>query len=477
MHSYCMGALLAVYFINDHDEIKSQTRKYCFAFLLFAVGVFITNVIQHYSFGVMEENLTKKVRESTFAKIMTFEIEWFDQEDNSSGALYSRLATDATMARTLVADILALVTQAISSATLSIILGLVLAWKLALAAISMQPLIISTFYMKAIMMRSMSKKILKAQNKSSELASEAVGNHRIISAFYSQEKVLELFAATQIGPKNESLKQSWYAGFGLFVAQFLTAANAGILFWYGGKLLYHKEIKYKNLFQTFFILVSTGRIIAETGSMNMDLLKGTNALKSIFMILKRTSKMNPDKKDGINPVKISGNIELKEVDFFYPTRPKQMILMGLSLKIDAGKIVALVGQSGSGKSTIIRLIQRFYDPSKGSVEIDGFDIKFNNLRALRSHIAWVAILLLDEATSALDVKMEKLVQEALEKTMVGRTCLVVAHRLSTVQKSDKISVIHKGRVVEEGSHDELLSKGENGAYHSLVRLQPQATLR
>ncbi|KAF5957361.1 hypothetical protein HYC85_004586 [Camellia sinensis] len=478
--------------------------------------------LQLWSYG---REFNKKVRESTFAKIMTFEIEWFDQEDNSSGPLYSRLATDATMVRTLVADILALVTQAISSATLSIILGLVLAWKLALAAIAMQPLIISTFYMKAIMMRSMSKKILKAQNKST----------------------------TQIGPKNESLKQSWYAGFGLFVALFLTAANAGILFWYGGKLLYHKEIKYKNLFQTFFSLVSTGRIIAETGSMNMGLLKGTNALKSIFMILKRTSKMNPDKKDGINPVKISGNIELKEVDFFYPTRPKQMILTGLSLKIDAGKIVALVGQSGSGKSTIIRLIQRFYDPSKGSVEIDGFDIKFYNLRALRSHIAWVgqeptifagsiheniaygkenvteaeiieastlanahefissmeegyatycgergvqlsggqkqrlalarailknpAILLLDEATSAIDVKMENLVQDALEKTMVGRTCLVVAHRLSTIQKSDKISVIDKGRVVEEGSHDELLSKGEKGAYHSLVRLQQQATLR
>ena len=99
--------------------------------------------------------------------------------------------------------------------------------------------------------------------------------------------------------------------------------------------------------------------------------------------------MNPDKQDGINPVKIKGDVELKEVDFFYPTRPKQMILMGMALKIDAGKIVALVGRSGSGKSTIIRMIQRFYDPSKGSVLIDGFDIKFYNLRALRSYIAWV----------------------------------------------------------------------------------------
>ena len=88
-----------------------------------------------------------------------------------------------------------------------------------------------------------------------------------------------------------------------------------------------------------------------------------------------------------------------------------------------------------------------------------------------------SILLLDEATSALDVKTENLVQDALEKTLVGRTCLVVAHRLSTVQKSDKISVIDKGRIVEEGSHGELLAKGEMGAYYSLARLQQQATLR
>ncbi|GFZ07863.1 hypothetical protein Acr_19g0008000 [Actinidia rufa] len=232
-------------------------------------------------------------------------------------------------------DSLAVVTQAISGATLAIILGLVLAWKLALAAIAMQPLIIGAFFVKAIMMRTMSKKILKAQSKSSELASEAVGNQRIISAFCSQEKVMALFETTQIGPKNESHKQSWFAGIGLFISQFLTAANSGLLFWYGGKLLYHGEIKYKHLFQTFFILVTTGRVIAETGSMNMDLLKGINAIKSIFKIMKRTSPMNPDKPDGINPAKIYGDVEFKEVDFFYPTRPRQMILTGLSLKINA----------------------------------------------------------------------------------------------------------------------------------------------
>lgn len=337
----------------------------------------------------MGECLTKKIRGVIFEKILSFEIEWFDQENNSTGALSSRLSTDAMMVRTLVADRLAFLTQSISAATLAVIMGMVLSWRLSLAAIAMQPLIIGAFYVRAIMMRTMSKKILKAQNSSSELASEAVGNHRIITAFHSQEKVMALFEDTQKGPKNESHKQSWYAGLGLFTSQFLTAANAGLLFWYGGKLLYRKEITYKHLFQTFFILVTTGRVIAETGSMTADLSKGTNALKSIFMILKRKSKMEPNKQDVLNPAKIDGHIELKEVDFFYPTRPNQMILVGLSLKVDAGEVVALVGQSGSGKSTIVRMIERFYDPSKGSVEVDGVDIKCYNLRALRSHIAWV----------------------------------------------------------------------------------------
>lgn len=207
LHSFCMGALLSVYFLNDHNEIKSQTSL-LLCFLSLCCLCFITNVIQHYNFGVMGENFTKKVKGVIFTKILTFEMEWFDQEYNSSGALCSRLSTDGTMVRTLVADRLAFFTRSISAATLAVILGLVLAWKLALVGIALQPLIILAFYVKAVMMRSMSRKILTAQNKSSELASEAVGNHRIITAFYTQEKVMELFKDAQKGPRSESHKQS-----------------------------------------------------------------------------------------------------------------------------------------------------------------------------------------------------------------------------------------------------------------------------
>ncbi|PIA51511.1 hypothetical protein AQUCO_01100393v1 [Aquilegia coerulea] len=534
LHSFCQGGILSVFFLDSPEKIRTETRKYCFAFLALATFAVVSNVIQHYNFGIMGEYLTKRVRETMLAKVLTFEIGWFDQKNNSSGALCSRLATDATMVKNMVADRMSFLAQSFSAACLAIILGMILSWRLAIAVLVMQPFIMGSFYGRAVLMRNMSMKILKAQNKGTALASEAVGNHRTITAFSSQERVMELFKATLRGPRSESKRQSWYTGLGLFISQFLTAANTGILFWYGGRLLYNGNITYKHLFQTFFIMVTAGRVIAEMGSMTSDLSKGTNALKAFLMILGRKTEMDSDDPDGIKAQKINGDIELKDVSFAYPSRPKQIILEDLSFKIQAGKTVAIVGHSGCGKSTVIRLIERFYDPLSGIVEIDGIDIRAYNLRSLRSHIALVsqeptlfagtvhenigygkenateaeiteaatlanahefirgvqlsggqkqrialarailknpAILLLDEATSALDSSSENLVQDAIEKMMVDRTCIIVAHRLSSIQKSDTIMVIDRKRTVEEGTHAELLAKGEKGAYYSLVKLQ------
>lgn len=389
-HSFCMGALLSVYFLDDHDEIVRQTERYSFAFLCIGVLVFITNVIQHYTCGIAGEHLTKRVREKMVAKIMTFEVEWFEQESNTSGALCSRLAIEANMVKSLVSDRLLFFAQVLSAATVAVIMGVILAWRLAILIIVLQPLIIGSFYARGVLMKRMSKKVLKAQNKSSSLAREAVGNYRTIAAFSGEEKIMKLFEATLKEPERESQRQSWYAGLGLFTSQFLTSANAGLIFWYGGRLLHRDKITYKHLFQTFFILVTTGRVIAEGGSMTSDLSKGIDAVKSVFVIMKRGSKMEPDDPDGIKPENMKGGIEFNEVFFSYPSRPKQIILQGLSLKVEAGITVALVGQSGSGKSTIISMIERFYDPIKGIVKIDGVDIKSYNLRTLRSHIAVVS---------------------------------------------------------------------------------------
>ncbi|GAA0186239.1 ATP-binding cassette [Lithospermum erythrorhizon] len=548
IQAYCLGSIVSVFFLEDHSKLKSETRRYCIIFVAVGIIIFFSNLLQHHNFAVMGERLTKRIREMMFQNLLSFEIGWFDQDENTNAAICSRLAAEANMVRSLVGDRMSLLVQVFTSAALAFVLGLIVTWRVAIVMIAIQPLLIACFYSRSVLLKRMSEKAKKAQNEGSQLASEAVVNHRTITAFSSQDRILNLYAATLKGPKKQSIKQSWVSSLALFSSQFVTTASITLTYWYGGRLMNEHLVSSKHLFQVFFILMSTGKSIADAGSMSSDLARGNNAVKSVFAILDRKTKIDPEDPKGREVEEpLRGKIELKNVFFAYPARPEQMIIQGLNLKIDSGKTMALVGQSGSGKSTIIGLIERFYDPINGSVLIDNIDIKIYNLRSLRSHIALVSqeptlfggtilenicfgnedateseiksasklanahefisamkdgyktycgergvqlsggqkqrialarailknptILLLDEATSALDNVSESLVQEALEKLMKGRTCVIVAHRLSTIKKADSIAVIKNGKVVEQGSHSELLNIGHQGSYYSLIRLQ------
>ncbi|KAK3158165.1 hypothetical protein QOZ80_2AG0133700 [Eleusine coracana subsp. coracana] len=547
VYSYSMGSMFWIYFLKDHEAIKNNTRIFAFVLVTLAVLAFILNIGQHYNFATMGEYLTKRIREQMLMKILTFEIGWFDRDKNSSGAICSQLTNDANAVRSLVGDRMALVIQTISAVIISWTMGLIISWRLALVMIAVQPVIIVGFYARRVLLKKMSKKSRRAQSESSKLAAEAVSNLRTIAAFSSQDHILRLFDKSQEGPRKESIRQSWFAGLVLSTSMCLMTCTWALNFWYGGKLIAERHITAKALMQTFMIVVTTGRMIGEAGSMTSDLAKGADAMASVFAVLDRETEIDPDSPDGYKPEKLKGEVEIQGVDFSYPSRPAVIVLKGFSLSIQAGKSTAFVGQSGSGKSTIIVLIERFYDPLRGTVKIDGRDIQTYNLRGLRRHIGLVsqeptlfagtirenimygmemaseaeienaarsanahdfisslkegydtcvgerglqlsggqkqriaiarailknpAILLLDEATSALDGPSEKAVQEALDRLMVSRTSVVVAHRLSTIQNCDVIAVLEKGNVVEKGTHASLMTKGPSGTYFGLVSLQ------
>lgn len=392
INAYCVGGLISVYFRPDKSSITSHARVYSFVFVGLGIFNFFTSLLQHYNFAVMGEKLTRRIREKLLEKLMTFEIGWFDQDENTSAAICARLSTEANMVRSLVGDRMSLLTQAFFGATFAYSLGLVLTWRLALVMMVTQPLLIGSFYARSVLMKSLSEKSQDAQKEGSQLASEAVINHRTITAFSSQKKIVALFRNTLEGPKKESVRQSYYSGLGLFSSQFLAAASTALAYWYGGRLLTEGLIAPERLFQAFLVLLFTAYTIAEAGSMTKDISRGSNAVSSVFAILDRYTDIEPEKLRGIDAMKgnIRGRVELKHVFFAYPSRPDQMIFKGLSLKIREGTSVALVGQSGSGKSTTIGLVERFYDPLKGSVLIDEKDVKDYNLRTLRSHIALVS---------------------------------------------------------------------------------------
>ncbi|XP_028778647.1 ABC transporter B family member 15-like [Neltuma alba] len=548
LFSFSMGSMVSTFFLTDHDEIKKKMKVYAFCYLGLLAFSMITSIIQHYNFAYMGEYLTKRIREITFSKILTFEVGWFDQPENTSGAVWSRLAKDASAVRSLIGDRISLLIQTFSTVIIACTMSLVISWRFAIVIIAVQPLIVVSYYTRKVLLKSMTKKATKAQDECSKLAAEAVSNLRIVAAFSSHDRILKMLEKSQEGPRQENLRQSWFAGIGLAFSQSVTACTWALDFWYGGKLMSIGLIKAEALFQTFMVLMGTSRVIADAGSMTSDLARGADSLGSLFAILDRSTKIDPDYQNGYKPDKLTGLIELRDIHFAYPARPNDMIFQGFSMRMEAGKSTALVGQSGSGKSTIIGLIERFYDPSKGVVSIDGRNIKSYHLRSLREQIALVSqeptlfagsmkeniaygakdkvdeaeiieaakvanahdfisslrdgyetwcgergvqlsggqkqriaiaraimknpgVLLLDEATSALDNQSERAVQEALERVMVGRTSVVVAHRLSTVQKCDVIAVLEKGKVVEKGTHSSLLAKGPGGAYYALLTLQ------
>ncbi|KAH7856813.1 hypothetical protein Vadar_005798 [Vaccinium darrowii] len=185
--SYCLGTLISVYLQGDHSKVESKSKFYSFIFVSIGTLCFITSVLQHHNFAIMGERSTKRVREKMLEKLITFEIGWFDKEENTSAAICARLTTEANMVRSLVGDRMSLVVQAFTNASVSFTLAMAVTWRLSSVIIAMQPLLIGCNYAKQVLMKSMSEKAWKAQNEGSQLASEAVVSHRTITAFSSQE--------------------------------------------------------------------------------------------------------------------------------------------------------------------------------------------------------------------------------------------------------------------------------------------------
>ncbi|GAA0151582.1 ATP-binding cassette [Lithospermum erythrorhizon] len=550
IYALTIGGMISAFFTPIHAEMNKKIDRYVFIFCSLCIASLVVNICQHYSFAYMGERLTRRIRLKMLEKIMSFETAWFDDERNSSGALCSRLSNEAAMVKSLVADRISLLVQTTSAVIIAMIIGLIVAWKLALVMIAVQPLTILCFYTRKVLLSSITSKFVKSQYQSTQIAIEAVYNHRIVTSYGSVGKVLQIFDEAQDEPRKEARKKSWLAGFGIGSAQGLTFMCWALDFWYGGTLVEKGEISAGDVFKTFFILVSTGKVIAEAGSMTSDLAKGSKAIASIFAILDHPSTIPGSFNDGDGGSrtkldKITGRIELRRVDFSYPSRPETPILREFYLEMQPGKSIGLVGRSGCGKSTVIALIQRFYDVQQGSVKVDGVDIRLLDIGWYRNHMALVSqepvifsgsihdnitfgkldasenevmeaaraanahefisslkigydtecgdrglqlsggqkqriaiaraiirnpiILLLDEATSALDVQSEQAVQGALDRIMVGRTTVVVAHRLNTIKKLDSIAFVSEGKVSECGSYEQL--KKKRGAFFNLLQLQ------
>ncbi|KAK4252727.1 hypothetical protein QN277_014465 [Acacia crassicarpa] len=535
-------ALVSYYM--DWDTTRHEVKRITFLFCGAAIVTVIVHAIEHLSFGIMGERLTLRVREMMFSAILKNEIGWFDDTNNTSSMLSSRLDMDATLFRTIVVDRSTVLLQNVGLVVASFIIAFMLNWRLTLVVLATYPLIISGHISEKLFMKGFGGNLSTAYHKANMLAGEAVSNIRTVAAFCSEEKVLKLYANALAEPSKLSFKRGQISGIFYGISQFFIFSFYGLALWYGSVLMGKELASFESVMKTFMVLIVTAFGMGEALALAPDLLKGNQMVASVFEVMDRKPGMMADAGEELKMVE--GTIELKGIHFSYPSRPDVVIFKDFNLKVPSGKSIALVGQSGSGKSSVISLILRFYDPSSGRVMIDGKDIRRLHLKSLRKHIGLVQqepalfatsihenilygkegasdsevieaakladahsfisslpdgystkvgergvqlsggqrqrvaiaravlknpeILLLDEATSALDVESEHVVQQALDRLMKNRTTVMVAHRLSTIRNADQISVLHNGKIIEQGTHSSL-RENKNGAYFKLVNLQ------
>ncbi|KAK3043063.1 hypothetical protein RJ639_002631 [Escallonia herrerae] len=272
--------------------------------------------------------------------------------------------------------------------------------QIALVLIAVFPLVVAATVLQKMFMKGFSGDLEAAHSKATQLAAEAVANVRTVAAFNSESKIVGLFTSNLQTPLRRCFWKGQIAGSGYGIAQFLLYASYALGLWYASWLVKHGISDFSKTIRVFMVLMVSANGAAETLTLAPDFIKGGRAMQSVFDLLDRKTEIEPDDPDASPvPDRIRGEVELKHVDFSYPSRPDMPVFRDLTLRARAGKTLALVGPSGCGKSSVIALIQRFYEPSSGRVMIDGKDIRKYNLKALRRHIA-MAVSMASGSTSS-----------------------------------------------------------------------------
>ncbi|NXB19755.1 MDR1 protein, partial [Rhagologus leucostigma] len=538
------GKIIGAFQERDPEKRSKNTVLLSSLFLLLGVIILAAYIIQGFMFGKSGETLTMRLRSLSFRALLQQEIGWYDDQKNAVGVLLTRLATDASQVKGATGSRLALMTMTVFTLVTAIIIAFVYGWQLTLLILACIPFIVGANAVSASSMSGHAAEDQKALEEAGRISTESVENIRTVASLTREEAFYERYIATLNRTYRKSLKKAPFYGFTYGIAQsseyFINAA----VFRFGAWLIANCLTNFENVFIVFSSVIFAAMNVGQSASLAPDYGKARMSAQRIFQLLERKPLIDSYSDEGEKLSHFEGNIEFRNIHFVYPTRPDAQVLQGLSVKVNKGQTLALVGSSGCGKSTSIQLLERFYDPVEGQVLADGFDTRSLHLQWLRSRLGLVsqepilfdcsiaeniqygdnsrvvsqeeieeaakaanihafieklpekyntrvgekgtqlsggqkqriaiaralvrnpAVLLLDEATSALDTESEKIVQKALDNARQGRTCIVIAHRLSTVQTADIIVVIQNGRVVEQGTHSQLLAK--EGLYYALV---------
>ncbi len=532
---------------NSQSEVDLIKTRILVVFLAIAFVAGIAAFAQSFSFSLASSRLSENLQILSYQSMLNQAMSWFDRNENSVGALCTRLIDDPANIKAAAGLSMGAVVQALASLIFSLALAFYYQWKLALVG--------SIFVPFLLLSAVLDSKVGTAQNStvdeknlenSNRVAVEAISNIRTVVGLNKQEYFYKIYKGIQEASSQSKVKQSIIRGLVCGWASNLDTFASIAFMYYGGYLVQHERIGVKNIFTVSESLIYGMEIVGKSFALMPNLSKVFYSAGRFCSILKSSnialSIQSQRPSDDTTEV-VAEQIRFKNVGFSYPIRPDVSILEGLEVLIQAGQTVALVGPSGSGKTTCIQLLEKLYDPDHGSIYLNGHclsEMATNSLRyqiglvgqepilfnrTIAENIAygdntrqpsvedlieaarqanihnWIQslplsydsnvghrgaqlsggqkqrvaiaralirrprILILDEATSALDSESELLVQQAMSNAQVGRTCIVISHRLHSIRNADRIFVLNQRRVQEQGSHHELMELG--GFYSQL----------
>jgi len=510
---------------------------------LIIIGVLLVEAITYYfytySANWLGQTVIKDIRTEIYNHINQLKLQYFDK--TAIGTLVTRVVSDIETIADIFSNGILVIFGDILKLVAVVVVMFYVDWQLALIALSTVPILLVATYIFKNGIRSSFQEVRTQVSKLNAFLQEHITGMHIVQVFNREKKEMERFKVINEKHREAHIRSVWYFSIFLPVVEILSATSLGMIVWWGSREVLQGEVTIGHLIAYILYIHMLFRPIRELADKFNTLQMGMVSSERVFRVLDTKDKI----EDSGTLVKdsIHGNIEFKNVWFAY--KDDEYVLKDVSFKVERGESLALVGATGSGKTSIINLLSRFYEFEKGEILVDNENVRDYSKEFLRKNIAVVlqdvflfsdsiyrnitlgddsismetviqaakdfgahdfiselpggykynvmergamlsvgqrqlisfirayvhnpTVLVLDEATSSIDTESEDIIQQALGKLMEGRTSIIIAHRLATIQKASKILVLEKGKILEIGTHQELLEN--DGHYRTLFELQ------